>query len=153
MNIRQLTTQDAKVIHSLETACFTLPWSLEAFISELGSNASAVYFGVFDDGGALIGYAGMWRVADEAHITTLATRPDCRRQGVARALLDVLENRALETGASYSFLEVRVGNIAARSLYSGRGYQPLGVRRGYYADNGEDALIMKKDFCMEAADE
>ncbi len=90
----------------------------------------------------IVGYGGMWLMVDEAHISTLAAHPDWRGQGVGELLLLAMIDRAAEIGADEVTLEVRVTNSVAQSLYRKYGFQVAGRRKGYYSDNGEDALIM-----------
>ncbi len=90
----------------------------------------------------IVGYGGMWLMVDEAHISTLASHPDWRRQGVGELLLAAMIDRAAEIGAEMVTLEVRVTNTIAQALYRKYGFQVAGRRKGYYSDNGEDALIM-----------
>ena len=91
-----------------------------------------------------MGYVGMWIVFDEGHITNLATHPQYRRQGVARSLMDQLILDSKERGVRYLTLEVRRTNSEAQELYQKLGFVHMGVRRKYYLDNNEDALIMWK---------
>ena len=90
----------------------------------------------------LVGYGGFWMMADEAHISTLATHPQWRRRGIAELLLIAMAERAAEVGAFVLTLEVRVSNVGAQALYRKYGFQVVGRRVKYYSDNSEDALIM-----------
>ncbi len=90
----------------------------------------------------IVGYGGMWLMVDEAHVSTLAAHPDWRGQGVGELLLLAMIDRAAEIGAAVVTLEVRVTNKPAQSLYRKYGFEVAGRRKGYYSDNGEDALIM-----------
>jgi ribosomal-protein-alanine N-acetyltransferase len=94
---------------------------------------------------SVVGYAGLWQMADEAHITTIATHPSIRGRGVGELLLLGLIGRALEIGARWLTLEVRVSNNVAQKLYRKYTFKEMGVRRRYYSDNGEDALVMWTD--------
>jgi ribosomal-protein-alanine acetyltransferase len=93
-------------------------------------------------GDAIVGYAGLWLMVDEAHVTTFAIHPDHRRQGLGERLLLALLDIAIERGASEATLEVRLSNLPARRLYEKFGFRPVGIRPRYYTDNNEDALIM-----------
>ncbi|MGE5554030.1 MAG: ribosomal protein S18-alanine N-acetyltransferase [Betaproteobacteria bacterium] len=135
---------DVEEVLAIEQASFPTPWSRLAFLSELLENERAVYL-VAREEGKVIGYAGMWRILDEGHITNLAVHPDARRRGVGRRLLDALCNLAVARGLRRLTLEVRVSNVAAQHLYESFGFLPAGVRPGYYQDNNEDALIMWRD--------
>ncbi len=90
----------------------------------------------------VVGYGGMWLMVDEAHISTIASHPEWRRRGIGELLLVAMLERAAEIGANVVTLEVRVSNAAAQSLYKKYGFRVAGRRKGYYSDNGEDALIM-----------
>ncbi|MBI4494732.1 MAG: ribosomal protein S18-alanine N-acetyltransferase [Chloroflexi bacterium] len=94
---------------------------------------------------SIVGYAGMWLMADEAHVTTIATHPDYRGRGVGELLLLGLINHALAVGAKWMTLEVRVSNDVAQALYRKYTFKEMGVRRGYYTDNREDAAVMWTD--------
>jgi ribosomal-protein-alanine N-acetyltransferase len=95
---------------------------------------------VFEEDGEVAGFVVAWRVLDELHVADLAVRPERRRRGVARALLEDL--KAAGPGVSWIGLEVRASNAAALALYRGLGFSESGVRKGYYADTGEDAVLM-----------
>ncbi|MGI6004379.1 MAG: ribosomal protein S18-alanine N-acetyltransferase [Christensenellales bacterium] len=138
--IRNMKRGDIGRIMALENLCFSMPWSKMAFISEL-ENDMALYL-VAESAGRIIGYAGLWTVLDEGHITNVAVHPLCRRQGVATELLKALKARAAPLGIRSLTLEVRVSNVAARKLYETFGFKPAGVRKRYYENNNEDALIM-----------
>lgn len=140
LTIAGMTPADLPEVHRLETACFTAPWSLEAYAEEV-TNPTAYYL-VARRGDALLGFGGIWIVDDDAHIVTLAVRDDARRQGVGRRLMEGLLAEARRRGVRSVTLEVRVGNHAARELYGSLGFTVLAYRRRYYPDNGEDAAVM-----------
>jgi ribosomal-protein-alanine N-acetyltransferase len=94
---------------------------------------------------SIVGYAGIWVMTDEAHITTIASHPDVRGHGVGEFLLVALTHRAMEIGARWMTLEVRASNSVAQNLYRKYTFKEMGVRRRYYSDNGEDALVMWTD--------
>jgi len=96
--------------------------------------------------GDIVGYAGMWLLADEAHITSIATAGDYRRQGIGEALLIALIELAMQRNARVVTLEARVSNIAAQQLYLKYGFRQEGIRKGYYLDNHEDAVIMTTEY-------
>jgi [ribosomal protein S18]-alanine N-acetyltransferase len=125
----------------IETQVYPRAWSLGLFMSELGYRESRVYV-VARVGGAVAGYGGVMLVGDDAHVTTLAVDPERHRQQIGTRLLLVLTRAAVERGARNLTLEVRVGNEAAKGLYQAFGFAPAGVRKGYYAETGEDALVM-----------
>lgn len=116
-------------------------WSKDSFYGEL-SNDLAHYYSAFDKAGKLVGYAGSWRVLDEAHITTLAVNPGLKRKKIGEALLKRIIDDSYENEVKYITLEVRVSNTSAISLYEKYGFKSLGTRKGYYQNNNEDALIM-----------
>lgn len=97
------------------------------------------------DGERLLGFAGVWRMFDEVHLTSIAVRKSHRRQGIGKALLIAAIDYALEHGAETVTLEVRVSNVEAQALYEKYGFKRTGLRHGYYTDNHEDALIMTTD--------
>ena len=94
---------------------------------------------------SIVGYAGIWVMTDEAHITTIASHPDLRGRGIGEFLLVALIHRAIEIGARWMTLEVRASNAVAQNLYRKYTFKEMGVRRRYYSDNGEDALVMWTD--------
>jgi ribosomal-protein-alanine N-acetyltransferase len=94
---------------------------------------------------SIVGYAGIWVMTDEAHITTIASHPNVRGQGVGEFLLVALTHRGMEIGARWMTLEVRASNAVAQNLYRKYTFKEMGVRRRYYSDNGEDALVMWTD--------
>jgi [ribosomal protein S18]-alanine N-acetyltransferase len=94
---------------------------------------------------SIVGYAGIWVMTDEAHITTIASHPDVRGMGIGEFLLVALIHRGIEVGARWMTLEVRASNSVAQNLYRKYTFKEMGVRRRYYSDNGEDALVMWTD--------
>ena len=116
-------------------------WSKDSFYGELSNNL-AHYYSAFDFDGNLVGYAGSWHVLDEAHITTIAVKPRFLRKKIGEALLNQILKACYQNGIKYITLEVRAGNTPAISLYEKYGFKSLGVRKGYYQNNNEDALIM-----------
>ncbi len=139
-----MRVEDIPAVHAVERQSFATPWPAYAFRQELESNRLARYL-VARAGNEVVGYAGIWLMVDEAHITTFAVLPRWRRLGVgSRLLLDLLDlSRAV--GATTATLEVRLSNAAARALYERFGFRPVGLRPRYYSDNNEDALIMTSD--------
>lgn len=129
------------VVH-IEEASFPTPWPMVSFANEL-RNEFAFYIVALCKG-QVIGYAGMWLILDEAHVTNVAVHPDYRRHGVGRLLMQELILRSVLLGAVSMTLEVRAFNKVARQLYSTLGFRQEGRRKGYYTDNGEDALILWK---------
>ncbi|MBC7344427.1 MAG: ribosomal protein S18-alanine N-acetyltransferase [Clostridia bacterium] len=126
---------------AIERLSFPTPWSRYAFESELKNNRYSCYI-VCLLSGRVIGYAGSWIIEDEAHITTLAVDPRYRGQGLGKALLSEITSRCQARGAERITLEVRPSNKIAQRLYENMGFIRVGIRRGYYTDTREDAIIM-----------
>lgn len=141
---RSMTLHDIPDIMIIEHESFTLPWSEDAFRNELTHNHFARYL-VMEYNGKPIGYAGMWTIVDEAHVTNIAVRPGYRGQHLGERLLNEIMDWASDLGMLRMTLEVRVSNYVAQSLYGKKGFVPAGTRKGYYSDNNEDALIMWSD--------
>jgi ribosomal-protein-alanine N-acetyltransferase len=139
--VEAMRVEDLLAVHEIERQSFTTPWPPHAYRSELESNRLAHYLVVRVDG-QVVAYAGMWLMADEAHITTFAVHPAWRRQRIAERLLVALLDLAVQRHAREATLEVRLSNIAARRLYEKYGFRPVGVRPRYYSDDNEDGLIM-----------
>lgn len=133
---------------SIESKVCRKPWSYSLFMSELALRSTRAYY-VARVHGSLVGYVGLMLNLDEGHITTLAVDPAHRRQGVGTRLLLVAAREAVARGAQALTLEVRVGNQPALELYRVFGFRPVGVRRNYYAESNEDALVMWTDDVQE----
>ena len=128
---------------AINNLCFPTPWSRESLEREIENNTLAKYV-VAKKSNILMGYAGMWHILDEGHITNIAVHPEYRSIGVGSALLDALiEICKIELITSMT-LEVRKSNLIAQSLYRKYGFVEEGIRKAYYVDNGEDAIIMWK---------
>ena len=134
---------DLEQVLEIERLSFPTPWSRQSFLHELLENERAVYL-VYKEAGRVYGYIGMWVVLDEGHITNLAVHPAFRRRGTGRSLIVRLEEIARERGVRHLTLEVRKSNLAAQNLYRDLGFVSVGIRRQYYLDNMEDAIIMWK---------
>ena len=124
----------------LEQICFSIPWTKGMFEEEIKSNMTHYILCVEDK--KVIGYAGLWKVIDEGQITNVAVHPDYRRQGIAVKMLLKLVNDTKPLGICKYTLEVREGNINAISLYKKIGFVQNGLRKEYYADNKENAVLM-----------
>ena len=142
-NLRPMTLEDLDQVAALERQCFTTPWPREALKEELTSNAKAHYY-VYEIGGKMVGYCGLWMILDEGHITNLAIDPQERGKGYAQEMLAAFSEAAQTEGARFLTLEVRSGNAPAIRVYEKEGFVAQGIRKGYYLDSGEDALIMWK---------
>jgi ribosomal-protein-alanine N-acetyltransferase len=153
IEIRRLALQDLDGIERIENAVYPTPWSRSMFAGELAKPSSLCVGGFDPDSGRLIAYLIVSRYVDAWHIMNLAVHPGWRRVGVASRLLDELfELTAGDRRRGYT-LEVRVSNTSAIALYERFGFDASGIRRGYYTDNREDALIMWKDPIGNSADE
>lgn len=144
IKIAPMKLEDLDEVLDIEVQAFTTPWSRNSFLYELLENERAVYLTAKNEFDRVMGYVGMWFVFDEGHITNLAIHPQFRRRGVARRLMLELFAVAKEKKVRYLTLEVRRTNSAAQELYQKLGFVHMGVRRKYYLDNNEDALIMWK---------
>lgn len=138
---RYMKEEDIDQILEVEQASFTTPWSREAFYNEIYNNKFAVYL-VLEEDEKIVGYCGAWIVIDEAHVTNVAVLPEYRGKKLGEALLRKMMTVAMDMGARSMTLEVRVTNHVAQSLYRKLGFQNGGIRKNYYSDNQEDALVM-----------
>jgi [ribosomal protein S18]-alanine N-acetyltransferase len=139
--IRRMTLEDVPSVHEIDTLSFSLPWPERSFRFELTENPVARTW-VVESGGRVAAMLVLWLIVDEAHIATIATHPDFRRQGLGERLMIAALVSAREEGARRAFLEVRAGNAGALELYKKYGFVVVGVRKGYYKDNSEDAILM-----------
>lgn len=139
--IRPMTLDDISTIVAIEEVSFPTPWTAASFTSELKDNYLAHYY-CLEVEGNVIGYMGLWIVMGEAHITNIAIWPGCRGQGWGEYLLHSVMNKMFAAGILRLTLEVRVSNAVAQSLYSKLGFKAAGLRKKYYSDNQEDAIIM-----------
>ena len=164
--IEPMQLRDVAEVMGIERLSFPSPWSARAYRYELRENNLSHYLvarprrplakkepgfwarlqrslGVAASSGInTLGYGGFWLMAGEAHISTIAVRPEWRRRGIGELLLVAMLERAVELGADLATLEVRVSNVAAQGLYQKYGFAKVGLRPHYYRDRGEDALIM-----------
>lgn len=139
--VRQAGPADADAIYEIEKLCFPDPWSRESVRFELEENPRAFYV-VAEHTGKVVGYAGLWWIEDEGHITNVAVAPGFRHRHIGEGIIRVLLDFTLREGIRHHTLEVRRSNEAAIGLYTKFGFQVEGVRKGYYRHGGEDALIM-----------
>ncbi|HEV3059497.1 MAG TPA: ribosomal protein S18-alanine N-acetyltransferase [Vicinamibacterales bacterium] len=130
---------------AVEEASFTNPWTREMYLSELENRGVSYCYIAADARGRVVGFCSFWRVLDELHINNLAVLPDVRREGVASALLARVLREGASLGARRATLEVRQSNEGARLLYERFGFSIAGVRRDYYSNPTEDALILWRD--------
>jgi [ribosomal protein S18]-alanine N-acetyltransferase len=144
VRIEPMHLDDVPAVQQIEQASFTTPWPPHAYRNELESNRLATYL-VARIEDAIVGYAGVWLMVDEAHITTFAVDPRWRRQRIGERLLVAVLDVARQRRAREATLEVRLSNLPARRLYEKYGFKPVGLRPRYYSDDHEDALIMTTD--------
>jgi ribosomal-protein-alanine N-acetyltransferase len=145
LEVRPLSIADVDAIDTIERSAMPAPWSPAMFAGEIAKPTS-VCLGSFEpDTGAMVAYIIVSRYVDAWHVMNLVVAEDRRRSGVATALLDELFARTSDEGRRGFTLEVRASNDAAISLYESKGFVAQGVRRGYYTDNREDAVIMWRE--------
>ncbi len=140
---------DEDGIYFVEVSCFRVPWSFDAIEYDVGFNSDALYVVALDKG-RVIGFTGMHVVIDEGHIMNMAVLDEYRKQGIGQKLLEALFELAPEEVRSYT-LEVRETNLAAKNLYKKLGFYGVGIRRAYYTNPVEDALIMWRTPDADAA--
>lgn len=144
--IRMLTSpSEIDDVLTIEVASFTNPWTRDMYLAELSNAGVSFCFLARDEDGRAVGFCSFWRVLDELHINNLAVMPEWRRQGVGSALLAHVLREGAKLGAKRATLEVRRSNEEARILYERFGFTIAGVRRGYYTNPVEDALILWRD--------
>ncbi len=144
VKIRVMTTADVDSVSNIEELSFSLPWSRKAFAAEIAENDLAHYL-VAEVVDQLVAYAGMWMILDEAHVTNVAVLPDYRGQGIGKLIMASLILYAEQQGAKRMTLEVRPSNEIAKNLYRQFGFVAAGLRKQYYTDTKEDAIIMWLD--------
>src|SRR6202140_1208193 len=150
---------EGATVQEIEREIFATPWPRNAYYRELASRASAHYVVLRQEGlverpptlkapdldPTIIGYGGMWRMYDEAHVTTIGVRRDLQHRGYGRILFAGLVQAAYDMGAKWITLEVRTTNENAMKMYEGFSFKVIGRRKGYYTANGEDAIVMWPD--------
>ena len=140
LTFRQMTRDDAEAIAAIEAKSFAMPWSREDFWRETQNELATYIVGELD--GRIVAYAGAWVSFNQAEVMNVAVEPEFRGQGIGTILFGELIEAVKLRGATSITLEVRPSNTAAIKLYESFGLRSVGRRRGYYIDNGEDALIM-----------
>lgn len=133
---------------AVEEATFSIPWTRNDFEKEVKENNLAIYYVAVMDG-KVVGYAGMWHVVIEGHITNVAVLEEARGKGIGAMLMEKLIEAAEEKQMYGITLEVRMGNAPAQGLYHKYGFKAEGIRKNYYPDTKEDAIIMWKYFSEE----
>ena len=147
--VEPMRLEDVPAVHEIERLSFRTPWPAYAFEQELRGNRMARYL-VARAGDRIVGFAGVWLMVDDAHITTFGVHPDWRRQRIGRQLLLNVAELSISIGARRMTLEVRASNAAAQALYGAFGFEMAGRRPRYYTDDGEDALVMTTPDLQEA---
>ncbi|WP_378956107.1 ribosomal protein S18-alanine N-acetyltransferase [Pelosinus sp. sgz500959] len=138
--IRRMNEFDIDDVLAVEEQSFTIPWSRAGFVAEMKNELS--HYLVMISDGHIIGYAGMWLIVDEAHVTNVAIIPQYQGQKLGGKLMAALIQHAKERGALSMTLEVRTSNLVAQGMYAKFGFVARGVRKKYYTDTQEDAVIM-----------
>ena len=146
MMIMKMTQCHVSQIADLEKICFNDPWSENSIASELGNRLS--HWLVALDGEKVVGYVGSQTVLGETDMMNIAVHPDYRKQGIATELIETLIQVLKERGSHSLMLEVRESNDPAKELYSKMGFELVGIRKNYYRNPKENALILRKEWCM-----
>ncbi|MFC9542022.1 ribosomal protein S18-alanine N-acetyltransferase [Lysinibacillus sp. NPDC056959] len=139
---RKMVSEDVPVVYEIELATFSTPWTLDSFYYEVHENQYAHYVLAIDEFNNIIGFCGMWMVIDAAQITNVAVIDAARGHGIGEGLMREAMRIAKDHSMEVMSLEVRVTNTVAQNLYRKLDFQDGGIRKGYYTDNGEDALVM-----------
>jgi ribosomal-protein-alanine N-acetyltransferase len=159
LSLELMREADVNTVQEIEREIFSTPWPRNAYYRELASRASAHYVVLRQEGiverpagfrgadfdATILGYGGMWRMYDEAHVTTIGVRKDLQHHGYGRVIFAGLVQAAYDMGAKWVTLEVRTTNENAMKMYESFGFKVIGRRKGYYTDNGEDAIVMWSD--------
>jgi ribosomal-protein-alanine N-acetyltransferase len=138
-----------RAVLRIEAQVYPRPWSLALFMSELGLRTARVYTVARVDG-IVVGYAGLMLTGDDAHVTTIAVDPAWHRCKIGTRLLAHLARQAIARRAQHLTLEVRVSNLGAQAMYRAFGFHPAGIRKNYYAETNEDAIVMWADHIASA---
>lgn len=141
LDFRKLTLDDLDDITRLEKEIFPNPWSRESLNFELAHRTNSVAYKILFDN-RIIAYCFSWIIIDEFHIGNFAVIKEFRKMGIGKKFLKFIIDRGKELGASFFYLEVRKSNLTAIKLYEKFGFKTLGIRREYYSDNREDAIVM-----------
>ncbi|MCF8019602.1 ribosomal protein S18 alanine N-acetyltransferase [Petrocella atlantisensis] len=143
MEIREIVEKDVEQVYAIELEAFSSPWTRESILMEVISPRS--HYLVMENEGEIIGYAGLWKIFDEGHITNIAVKKGYRNRGLGLILMEKLMAHAQENQIKKLTLEVRCGNFQALKLYKKLGFVEAGRRKGFYDFPKEDAIIMWKE--------
>lgn len=146
ISYRKMTVEDIDAVLKIEHEAFSLPWTRDAFVQEMTTNLHAYYVVAETDDKQIVGFCGMWLVMDESHITNVAVTEAVKGQGIGEGLMREAIRVSKEHEVVVMTLEVRVSNTIAQNLYRKLDFQNGGIRRGYYTDTNEDALVMWVEF-------
>ncbi|WP_243444989.1 ribosomal protein S18-alanine N-acetyltransferase [Romboutsia maritimum] len=138
--IEQMKSQDIEGVFQVEKNCFEHHWSRESFKKELTNDKARYLVAKIDE--KIVGYVGIWLILDEGHITNVAVHSDYRGKKIGDKLIKELVVLCKQNNINSMTLEVRVSNIVAQNLYKKYGFKIAGIRKEYYSDNKEDAIIM-----------
>lgn len=141
VTIRKMTQHDISAVMEIDRKSFPAPWTREVYEQEIKNNDFAHYF-VIETDGQIVGYVGLWIVFEDAQITNIAVLPEYRGNNIGKQLFSFAIIYALQKGAHYLSLEVRPSNEVAKNMYRSFGLKEAGIRKNYYPDNGEDAIVM-----------
>ncbi len=150
LRLAPMRPQDIPLVRAIELEVFPTPWPANAYQREIDGNRSAHYLCLWRQAD-LVAYGGIWCVGEESHVTTIGVRRQDQGRGYGKAMFASLVNLSYSLGANFISLEVRPGNEPAIHLYESFGFKVIGRRRGYYTDNGEDALVMWSDLIQAPA--
>ena len=139
-----MTNKDVNGVFNISYACFSMPWSIESIEGEINNPLAKYIVARDEDSNLVVGFVGIWIVVGEGSITNIAVHPDYRKQGIGAKLLESLINLCTHLDCSLINLEVRASNYPAQNLYEKYGFVVDGLRKGYYEDNKEDAILMTK---------
>ena len=142
MQIRPMTMEDCEQVAEIEAASFSMPWSIRAFTDAV-SRENYRFF-VVDEAGEILGYCGFLYVLDEGEIPNVCVKESARRQGVGRQMMEVLIEEAKRLSLTILYLEVRESNRGARRLYESLGFVENGIRKNFYEQPTEHAVLMSK---------
>ena len=140
--MRRMEISDVPEVAELEEEVFTDPWSVDSFLAEVERRPEVGYPFVIREGKELVAYGVVWFIVDEIHIGNLAVRPDRQGRGIGSLMMEHVLEEGRRRSMSFATLEVRPSNEPALSLYERFGFRKVALRKGYYRDNREDALVL-----------